>query len=548
MNSRKYIILILLAVVFSGCASQKEFQVNNSKDDFQKFIQNKSDSLWKVPQDVGKKIAEDSYVRGLSYASDSNYAFAILEFEDALKFDKSATIYVSLADALMRLGFLDRALESAYEAYKIDSTKVDALEIIFSIYIFNKEIHSAEKVALKIYEMNPTSDNLLMLGDFYSYFNQTKAIDYYKKYDSLNSTPDVKAIICKLYAQLGDTLPAIQGLKELAIANSNPDYAWEYFIMSFNAGQYQNLDYCIDSLFNKYSPKDQADLLSSAIYSFSYTPELINDNTTYFIKQTLKKVVDNNYNIGEIFIPSFYLAYNLKDTTLLESLLNNSIVLADTNSEIPATAAQFYESIGKRDSSIAILKKYIEKFPDNPRYSIQLGYSYFLENNWEQAKNYLLKGNSMDTANYNILTSLGDVYDKLNKLDSAEYYYTSALIMNSNDPLVNNNYAYFLSRDPKRLDYALELSKFSIKSEPENAAYLDTYAWILFKMNNIDSALEYLQKAYSIDSTNYDILEHLGDIYESKQSIDKAIEYWEKSVRINPNNKELMKKINKYRK
>jgi tetratricopeptide (TPR) repeat protein len=123
----------------------------------------------------------------------------------------------------MRLGFLDRALESAYEAYKIDSTKVDALEIIFSIYIFNKEIHSAEKVALKIYEMNPTSDNLLMLGDFYSYFNQTKAIDYYKKYDSLNPTPDVKAIICKLYAQLGDTLPAIQGLKELAIANSNPD-------------------------------------------------------------------------------------------------------------------------------------------------------------------------------------------------------------------------------------------------------------------------------------------------------------------------------------
>ncbi|HPD32890.1 MAG TPA: tetratricopeptide repeat protein [Bacteroidota bacterium] len=548
MKSKKYIILFLLAVVFSGCASQKEFQVDNSKDDFHKFIQNKSDSLWKVPQYIAKKMAEDSYVRGLSYVSDSNYAFAILEFEDALKYDKSATIYVSLADALMRLGFLDRALEAAYNAYKMDSTKVDALEIIFSIYVYKRDISSAEKVILKIYQMKPISDNLLMLGDFYSYYDQTKAIEYYKKYDSLNPTPDVKAIICKLYAQIGDTLSAIQGLKELAIANPNPYYAWEYFNMSFNANQYQNLYYCIDSLFNKYSSEDRANFLSSSIYSFYYSQELIKDSITDFVKQTLKKVVDNDYNLGEIFIPSFYLAYNLKDTNLLKSLLNKSIILADTISEIPVTAAQFYESIGERDSSIALLKKYIKKFPDNQRYYIQLGYSYFLENDWENAKNYLLEGYSMNTTNYNVLVSLGDVYDKLNKVDSAEYYYKLALKMNSNDPLVNNNYAYFLSRDQKQLEYALELSKLSINSEPENAAYLDTYAWILFKMNKIDSALEYLQRAYSIDSTNYDIMEHLGDVYESKQIIEKAIEYWEKSAGINPNNKELLKKINKYRK
>jgi Tfp pilus assembly protein PilF len=237
----------------------------------------------------------------------------------------------------------------------------------------------------------------------------------------------------------------------------------------------------------------------------------------------------------------------LKDTLLLESLLNKSIVLTDTISDIPLTAAQFYESIGKRDSSIVLLEKYIKKYPENPKYSVQLGYSYFLNNDWEKARYYLSKGYSLDTTNISLLISLGDVLDRLNKPDSAEHYYALAISKNSDDPLANNNYAYFLSQDTAKLQFAIELSKKAILAEPENAAYLDTYGWIMFKMNNLDTAFEYIEKAYKLDSTNYDIMEHLGDIYEKKGNIEQAIEYWEKSLEFNKNKKELIEKINKYR-
>lgn len=546
-NHFKLIFFAILTVFYAGCTSQNIAQKSSQKDDFQKFIENKYDSLWKVPPEIAKSIAEESYVSGLSYASDSNYAYAALEFEYALKYDKSATIYLSLADALMKLGFLDKALEAALEAYKLDPTKTDALNIIFSIYVFRRDIPSAEKVALEIYEKDPSANNLLMLGDFYSFFDPKRALEYYQKFDEINSIPEIKAIISRLQLATGDTLSAINGLKEIALTNSNPDYAWDYFDLSLQAKSYQNLYYCIDSLIGKYSLKDQTDFLSSVIYRFYFTQELINDETKPFIKFTLNKTIDDNYNIGGNFIPSFYLAYNLNDTNLLESLLNKSIALSDTISDVPVYAAQFFEAIGKRDSSISILERYITNFPMNPRYSIQLGFSYFLENKWEKAKNHLLNGYYLDTTNNSLLVSIGDIYDKLNKLDSAEYYYSLAILKDSENALANNNYAYFLSRDTSRLQFALELSMKSITAEPENAAYLDTYGWILFRMNKIDTALTYVKKAFELDSTNFDVAEHLGDIYESQGDIEQAIRYWEKSLELNPESRELIKKINKYR-
>ena len=45
-----------------------------------------------------------------------------------------------------------------------------------------------------------------------------------------------------------------------------------------------------------------------------------------------------------------------------------------------------------------------------------------------------------------------------------------------------NNYSYYLSLREEKLEYAESLSKKSIIAEPNNSTFLDTYAWILFKL------------------------------------------------------------------
>ena len=54
-----------------------------------------------------------------------------------------------------------------------------------------------------------------------------------------------------------------------------------------------------------------------------------------------------------------------------------------------------------------------------------------------------------------------------------------ALQLNPQNLPVLNNYSYYLSLDKRDLDKAEMMSGITIKAEPMNPTYLDTYGWIL---------------------------------------------------------------------
>lgn len=63
------------------------------------------------------------------------------------------------------------------------------------------------------------------------------------------------------------------------------------------------------------------------------------------------------------------------------------------------------------------------------------------------------------------------------------------------DPVQYNNLAYALAQVGRDLDRALELVNKALESEPGDFHFLDTKAWVLFKMGRIDDAMEYIEKA-----------------------------------------------------
>ena len=114
----------------------------------------------------------------------------------------------------------------------------------------------------------------------------------------------------------------------------------------------------------------------------------------------------------------------------------------------------------------------------------------------------------------------------------AEAYaaYDSALVYNPNNIATLNNYAYYLSVERKDLDKAEEMSYRTVKAEPENATYLDTYAWILFEKERYTEARIYIEQAMrNGGDTSQVIVEHCGDIYYMLDEKDKALEYWKKA-------------------
>ena len=71
-----------------------------------------------------------------------------------------------------------------------------------------------------------------------------------------------------------------------------------------------------------------------------------------------------------------------------------------------------------------------------------------------------------------------------------------------------------------------------IQLEPDNATYLDTYAWVFFTQGNYVLAKIYIENAISKDTTgSADLVDHYGDILYMNGDKEKALEQWEKSTR-----------------
>ena len=141
---------------------------------------------------------------------------------------------------------------------------------------------------------------------------------------------------------------------------------------------------------------------------------------------------------------------------------------------------------------------------------------------------------------------MGDIYHTKKQMAEAYAAYDSALVYNPSNIGALNNYAYYLSVEKRDLDKAEEMSYKTVKAEPNNATYLDTYAWILFEKGNYAEARIYIDNAMKGEGEKSDVVvEHCGDIYYMSGDVDGAVKYWKQALELGSESKTLKQKIEK---
>jgi len=144
---------------------------------------------------------------------------------------------------------------------------------------------------------------------------------------------------------------------------------------------------------------------------------------------------------------------------------------------------------------------------------------------------------------YNVLAL--SFYEEKN-IKKAFTYYEKIIAIDSTDLLALNNYAYFLSLQNKQLERAERMSRKTIEAEPYNSTYLDTYAWILYKMKDYAGARYYIEEAIRNSAKdNAEIIEHYGDILFVTGDVENAVKAWKLSHELEPSEGKL-KKIRKH--
>lgn len=189
--------------------------------------------------------------------------------------------------------------------------------------------------------------------------------------------------------------------------------------------------------------------------------------------------------------------------------------------------------------------------PEEIKFYYYQGLAYFNKDDFDNALDAFKNGVGAitDESDVDMVSDLymlmGDLLFKKEMKAEAYEAYDSCLQWNPDNIACLNNYAYFLSIDGKHLDKAEEMSRRTIKKEPENPTYLDTYAWVLFRQKRYAEAKIYIEQALKFDTVDVsaDVLEHAGDIYANNGEIEKAMEKWKEALKLAPKNKVLIRKI-----
>lgn len=145
--------------------------------------------------------------------------------------------------------------------------------------------------------------------------------------------------------------------------------------------------------------------------------------------------------------------------------------------------------------------------------------------------NEALKHADNDTLRSSLWGAIGDVEHQRNEMKRCFKAYDKALRYHADNAMVLNNYAYFLSEDGKSLERALTMISRALALSQNNSTYLDTMAWVLYKLGRYDEAKKYMQQALSLDRhRSAELALHYGDILHALGEEFMARTYWRKAL------------------
>jgi tetratricopeptide (TPR) repeat protein len=155
----------------------------------------------------------------------------------------------------------------------------------------------------------------------------------------------------------------------------------------------------------------------------------------------------------------------------------------------------------------------------------------------------IAKQNEPDKLNAQFYFQLGSAAERAKDIDQAVKHFRKALEMEPDFSEALNYLGYMWAERGENLDEARTMIEKALKEDPKNAAFLDSMAWVLYKLKKPAEALPYMQKAIELtkepDATLQD---HLGDILAGMNRMGEARQAWEKALKLEPKD-EIRKKL-----
>lgn len=528
--------------------------------------------------------AEAYFIDGQKFFLLEDYASALRSFKLAVElYPENAAINYKIAQIQNLQDNTSEALIYIDIALKNDSNNRYYYELAAEIYREIGDFNEAAKVYENLLETTPEAiDVYVDLAEIYIYLNNhDKALFALEKAEeTLGITPEIISEKQKILLQQDRLEDAInEGLKlteaypeepsfiislsNILISLDRPqeaaDYLKEYLanqgesaevrLMLAETDRLQGLEMNAKENLLITFKDPQLDIRNKIQIVGTYIEMLPNLELEPFVSDlavTLVNVHDESAAAHGMYA-DFLFSIN-RPHEALESYIK-SVKLDESNFQVWQNILSLQLQFDKIEELEEYAEKALEYFPNVASIYFFNGSAKIRKNDYAEAISMFETGSMYASKNEELgllfLGQLGDAYNGAKNYKKSDEAYEKALAIDPNNGYVLNNYSYYLSMRGDKLERAQELSARLIKNYPNNPNYLDTHAWVLYKLEKYEKALPILIDALKTieGASNGTIVEHYGDVLFKLGKSDLAMEQWIKAKSLGNASEWIEKKI-----
>lgn len=552
MNFR--FVIFSIVIIFAGCAGTKPT----------------------IPGE-NREVALEHFLQGSILDQKGDYAKAILEYQDALKYMKDPAIYYAIAKDYAILGKHDLAIQMGKEAVALNPKNRNYLRALAEIYLNALDLENAVTELEKVIKLDPQyREGWHTLARLHMMRNPTKAIEIFQKIiDRFGPDEDAYYQLAQIYSSMGKYDKAAEALRRMLIIDPGN------FEISKTLGDIYLRRDSIDGalmIYNDLAERRPEDLELRAAIAHAHLVKQDYESAAEQLEYVLKRdslSADELIRFGQIFVSfiqkdsavapfAIHLFEKIQSNyptdwrpfwflgAINNLMRNDSIALvnyfkliehAKWNVDGWVGVASIYYDRNQFEDAINILNEGKKFAAEEFRIYFLLGISYQRLHKPNEAASVLEKALQLNGKNIDAMSALGLVYDELKRFEDSDSLYERALRLDPQNHLLLNNYAYSLCERGLQLERALKMSKDALSQQPENQSYLDTYGWLYYRLGDNKEAERWIRKAVELGSKSIVIHDHLGDVYFKLSEKFKALEYWQKALELDPGNQAIKEKI-----
>lgn len=516
----------------------------------------------------------------------STAAFDLLRYCVELN-PRAAEAYYYLAQYYSSLKDKERALEYFKQAADLNPDNGTYLETLAQAYVANGRYDEAITALEQLTQRNKGRDDMLsMLVQLYlQQGDYDKAISTLGRLEELEGKNERLSFAkSDIYTKKGDKTAAISEMKTLADQYPNDlNYRGMYADMLLMNGENAEALAVLGSILDE-EPDNVRAMLSMRVYykqegdtahADSVTMNiLMNRNTTsasriYIMRQEITESEERGGDSLRIMycfnrmrdglpqadadmgmLQAAYMNLKKMPRDSIQKVLEWVLNVAPDNAAARLELVSYAWSRGDMSAVVELCRAARQYNPDNMVFYYYQGMAYYRMDDEDNALEAFQNGIDVIDEDSNpefasdFYAVMGDLLHQRGRDKEAFAAYDSCLQWKPDNIGCLNNYAYYLSLQGQNLEKAERMSYKTIKAEPENPTYLDTYAWILFLEGRYAEARVYIDQAVQHDSkVSAVILEHAGDIHAVCGDTERAVELWMEASEKGMANKLLKKKI-----